>query len=146
MKTTMNSVTRPGRRLDSRSGQSMVEFSLVFVLFVTMMAGLFEFSRALWTYTTLAHATRAGARYAMVHGENNSVTADQIRQRVWDNAIGLDSTAITVTPVYAPNNKVGSFVDVQASYTFPMVVGKLLFASRGGNFQMTAASRMVVLN
>ena len=54
-------------RFGSRRGQSMVEFSLVFVLFITMMAGMFEFGRALWVYTTLAHATREGARYAMVH-------------------------------------------------------------------------------
>ena len=133
-------------RFGSRRGQSMVEFSLVFVLFITMMAGMFEFGRALWVYTTLAHATREGARYAMVHGANNSVTNDQIIARVRAQAIGLSPGDVTVTPTYAPNNQIGSFVTVQATYPFSMVLGKLLFSDGTNGFAMRASSRMVVLN
>jgi Flp pilus assembly protein TadG len=124
----------------------MVEFSLVFILFLTMMAAIFEFGRALWVYTTLAHATREGARYAMVHGVNNPVTNDQIIARVHANAIGLDSASVTVTPSYSPNNQIGSFVTVQASYPFSMVVSGLLFSDGTNGFAMNASSRMVVLN
>ena len=146
MSTRIDSRNERCRPLGSRRGQSMVEFSLVFILFVVMMAGLFEFSRAMWAYTTLAHATRQGARYAMVHGENNAVTTDQIIARVKSQAIGLDPNQITVTPTYSPDNRVGSFVRVQATYPFSMVLGKLLFTSDRNGFQMRAASRMVILN
>lgn len=105
-----------------------------------------EFSRAMWAYTTLVHATRQGARYAMVHGENNVVTTDQIIARVKSQAVGLDTSQITITPTYSPDNRVGSFVRVQATYPFSMVLGKLLFTSDRDGFQMRAASRMVVLN
>jgi Flp pilus assembly protein TadG len=139
-------INSTNERFGSRKGQSMVEFSLVFVLFLTMMAGLFEFGRALWVYTTLAHATREGARYAMVHGANNSVTNDQIIARVRAQAIGLSPGDITVTPNYSPNNQIGSFVTIQATYPFSMVLGKLLFSDGRNGFAMKATSRMVVLN
>jgi Flp pilus assembly protein TadG len=137
--------TKRRERFGSR-GQSMIEFSLVFILFITMMGGLFEFSRALWVYTTLAHATRQGARYAMVHGENNSKTASEIEAKVRADAVGLDSASLTVTPVFSPNNKVGSFVTVDATYAYSMVLGNLLFSSGRRGFAMRASSRMVVLN
>jgi Flp pilus assembly protein TadG len=124
----------------------MVEFSLVFILFLGMMAALFEFSRALWVYTTLAHATREGARYAMVHGVNNAATAAQIEARVRANAIGLDSALITVTSAYTPNNQLGGMVSVRATYTFSMILGALIFDSDPNGYVMGAKSQMGVLN
>ena len=146
MQTTKPMETNRRERFGSRRGQSMVEFSLVFILFLTMMGGLFEFSRALWVYTTLAHATRQGARFAMVHGENNSRTAAQIEANVRANAIGLETANLTVTPAFAPNNRVGSFVTVDATYAYSMILGKILFSSGQNGFAMRASSRMVVLN
>jgi Flp pilus assembly protein TadG len=146
MSTTNQMETKRRERFGSRRGQSMIEFSLVFILFITMMGGLFEFSRALWVYNTLAHATRQGARFAMVHGANNSRTAAQIEAQVRANAIGLESASLTVTPAFSPNNQPGSFVTVDATYTYSMVLGKLLFMNGRNGFAMKASSRMVVLN
>src|SRR5882724_1302459 len=47
-------------------GQALVEFATVTLLFFTLVFGIIEFGRALWTWNTIAQATRAGARYAAV--------------------------------------------------------------------------------
>jgi Flp pilus assembly protein TadG len=47
-------------------GQALVEFAMVTLLFFTLIFGIIEFGRALWTWNTIVQATRAGARYAAV--------------------------------------------------------------------------------
>jgi Flp pilus assembly protein TadG len=47
-------------------GQALVEFAMVTLLFFTLVFGIIEFGRALWTWNTIVQATRAGARYAAV--------------------------------------------------------------------------------
>ena len=49
-------------------GQAMVEFALVFPVFILLMVGLFDFGRVIWVNDTLATAAREAARFAIVHG------------------------------------------------------------------------------
>jgi Flp pilus assembly protein TadG len=63
----MRSMTRK-----SQKGQSLVEMALVVLLFFFILFGILEFARALWTYNTIVHSTRAAARWAVV---NAKVTA-----------------------------------------------------------------------
>ncbi len=49
-------------------GQALVEFSLVAFLSVMLLLSVVEISRVALVYTTVANAARAGARYAIVHG------------------------------------------------------------------------------
>ena len=58
------------KKSNGQSGAAIVEFSLVFMLFLVLSIGLFEMGRAMWIYTTLSHAARQGARFAMVRGTN----------------------------------------------------------------------------
>ena len=44
-------------------GTSMIELAIVLPIFIILMASIAEFGRFFYTYTTLAKATRAGARY-----------------------------------------------------------------------------------
>ena len=53
-------------------GQSLVEFSLIAFLSVIMLLSVVEISRMALVYTTVANAARAGARYAIVHGNLRS--------------------------------------------------------------------------
>jgi Flp pilus assembly protein TadG len=59
---------------DSR-GQSIVEFSLSALMLVLVVFGVFEASRMLLVYTTVANAARAGARYAIVNGSDSNSPA-----------------------------------------------------------------------
>ena len=52
--------------LKREEGQTLVEFAFVAMLFLLLLFGIIEFSRALWTWNTIVQATRAGARYAVV--------------------------------------------------------------------------------
>jgi len=61
----------PKRLLRSRcGGQSLVEFTLVGIPLIFVLVSVFEVSRGMWIYHTLAHAVRDGVRYASVHGYN----------------------------------------------------------------------------
>ena len=50
-------------------GATLVEFSIAATVFLTVMFGVIEFGRALWTHNALTDAARRGARYAVVHKE-----------------------------------------------------------------------------
>ena len=45
------------------NGTQMIEFALIFPVLLLLFAGTVELGRLFYTYTTLAKATRAGARY-----------------------------------------------------------------------------------
>ena len=132
-------------RGDRRRGQSMVEFSLVFIIFLMLMVGLFELGRVVWIYTTVAHAARQGARYAMVRGNSGSPDDAALVASVKAQAVGLSNAVIQVTPNWEGGGIVGTFVSVRVSYPFvPAVGGVLVGGARG--FNIASTSRMVVYN
>jgi hypothetical protein len=57
---------------DKSRGQAMVEFALVFPVFVLLLVGIFDFGRVIWVNDTLSTASREAARYAIVHGGSAS--------------------------------------------------------------------------
>ena len=59
---------------ESEKGQALLEFAAVTLLFFTLVFGIIEFGRALWTWNTIVQATRAGARYAVVEIPTNDDT------------------------------------------------------------------------
>ena len=48
-------------------GQALVEMALASLMFLFLLFGVIEVSRALYTYGTIVQATRAAARWAVVH-------------------------------------------------------------------------------
>jgi Flp pilus assembly protein TadG len=49
-----------------QSGATIVEFSMVLIIFLVFLLGVLDFSRLLYTWSVTNEATRAGARYAVV--------------------------------------------------------------------------------
>ena len=104
----------------------MVEFALFFMLYLTLLLGLLELGRLVWTVATLSYAAREGARYATVHGSGNpdtddqgqTITAASITSIVKGRAIGLDKQLIEVESVWDPDDLRGSLVRVQVEYSF----------------------------
>jgi Flp pilus assembly protein TadG len=98
------------RRSRSR-GQALVEFAIVVPVLFLMILGVFEVGRLVFYYHTINHATREGARYAIVHGENAfdgcpsgpvpfGVTAcdsdaSDIKDRIAESAVGLAPSGFT---------------------------------------------------
>ena len=54
-----------------------MEAALALLLTLTILFGIMEFGRAAWSYNTVAHAAREGARFAMVHGKTSKAPATQ---------------------------------------------------------------------
>jgi len=116
----------------------MVEFALVFPLFILLLAGMVDFGIGLYSYMTLVNATREGARLGATNCTvlacTNAVTA-----RVTAAASGLNPSPISVTctkaaggniacanntaiPPAAQNGvKNGDSVTVTSSYTYHMI-------------------------
>jgi hypothetical protein len=110
---------------------------MVAPIFFLVLLGIIEGGRFVYYYGTLNHATREGARYAIVNGANslNCPTGpaapdtvscdpggDDVRDRVRASAIGMAGPAITVTPTWFADNGRGSTVTVAASFTYSTLV------------------------
>lgn len=85
-------------------GNSMVEFTLVGIPLIFILISTFEMARGMWMYHTLAHAVKAGTRYAIVHGQNCSilpnscsVSLSQIATVIRTNGTGLPGDTVTLT-------------------------------------------------
>jgi hypothetical protein len=65
---TVRSMTIDIRQLKGESGDALVEYAIVFLLFMTMIMGTIDFGRALYTYHYLSNVTRDAARWAAVNG------------------------------------------------------------------------------
>jgi Flp pilus assembly protein TadG len=115
-------------------GSTLVEFSLIAFMFIIVLAGVVEMGRMVLVYTTVANAARAGARYAIVHGVNQTVSASgpgspctctQIQTVVKNFAsAGLVNISLLVVTVNYPNgnNNAGSPVTVSVSYPYDPLV------------------------
>jgi Flp pilus assembly protein TadG len=77
-------------------GQTLVEFAMVTLLFLTLVFGIIEFGRALWTWNTIVQATRAGARYAAVEIPTTDDT--QIKKVVAYNDPNASTSSTPVVP------------------------------------------------
>ena len=104
----------------------MIEFGLSFGIFMIFFIATVEGGRLMWSWASLAHATREGARYAMVHGEASPVADSAIGDKVKDNALGLISDDISVTTTWSDATRVrGSQVSLDATYAFRFVVSNI---------------------
>ena len=56
-----------GQKPRRSGGQALVEFSLVVVIFLVMLMGIFDFGRAIYMYNGVAEAAREIARVTSVH-------------------------------------------------------------------------------
>ncbi|HZN09533.1 MAG TPA: TadE family protein [Pyrinomonadaceae bacterium] len=54
----------------SERGAAVAEFAVACLFFFTMLIGIIEFGRLLYTHNALTDAARRGARYASLHSEN----------------------------------------------------------------------------
>ena len=96
----------------------MVEFALVAPLFFLLLFGIIEAGRFIFYYQTLNHATREGARYAIVNGPNTlgcpsgppapgtsacDVPGNNVVTRVRQSAFGVPAAGISSTGVGGPH-------------------------------------------
>lgn len=92
------------RPTSKQSGVALIEFALVAVILVVLLAGIFELGRAFWFYDALSKATRDGARAMSVAkvATINSVGVPAAKTLVANAAIAagmntFNSSYVTVT-------------------------------------------------
>ncbi|MDQ6942275.1 MAG: pilus assembly protein [Candidatus Eremiobacteraeota bacterium] len=134
-------------------GSALVEFAVASTVALTMIFGIIDFGRGLYTYHLVANAARAGSRYAIVRGSACTVTGcpattDQIQTYVRGLAPGVDPNslaAVTTWPggstcIGAATNGPGCKVTVTVTYPFRFIVPLL----PGFTMSMSSASTMVI--
>ena len=101
--------------------------------------GAVEFGRAVWTYNSISHGAREGARYAIVRGSDSgrAATADEVRDYV-RSRLPVLAPAIQVTTSWDPDKNFGSVVQVQVQHTFMPLVPLL------PSIPLSSTSRMVI--
>jgi Flp pilus assembly protein TadG len=117
---------RGWRLVKSECGSGLVEYAIIVILFMTMLLGIADFSRALYAYHFVSSQAREAARYAMVRGCSTvsthcptPATASDIQTFVKNVPLGIDASKVTVpVPTWTPDHKPGSVVSVEVDYAF----------------------------
>ncbi|HEV8412383.1 MAG TPA: TadE family protein [Bryobacteraceae bacterium] len=89
-------------------GSATIEMALVGIPIIFTLISIFEMSRGMWIYHTLAYSVKAGVRLASVHGQNcinnpPGVTNNcpksisDIAKVIKDAAVGLDPATTLLT-------------------------------------------------
>ena len=131
--TTVSDSRSTDRRRRSR-GQSLVEFAVVFPIFILILFGIIEFGFMLYSQMTVSNAAREAARVSVVDPDPCSIQ-DLANATARAAASGLNTTYLTVTgavastgsPATCSNAKQGDMVTVTVNYTyhtfFPLFFG-----------------------
>jgi Flp pilus assembly protein TadG len=155
------------RQLKDDSGSGMVEYAIVFVLLMTMILGMIDFGRALYTYHFLSNVTREATRWAAVNGftcngdsscngqgymDSRPATSSDVQTYVTKHTPpGIDTTKITTTvtwPVSTDSpavctttaNSPGCTVQVQTSYVFSFLFPWV----HSGTLTMSSTSDLII--
>lgn len=145
MKRRDNSVLRPFS-FDGDSGSSLVEYAIIFTIFITMLLAIADFSRAVYAYHFVSSQARETARYAIVRGASCTglpdcdATAAQVKAFAKNVPLGIDASKVTATPTWTPDNHPGSVVSVEVDYTFSFLFP---FVSKS-TLTMKSTSQMVI--
>ena len=81
-------------------GVALVEFALVAIIFFTLLIGIMEFGRWLFTLNAANEATRLGARLAVVCS-NSASDQVKIKNKMHQMVSGISTTNMSI--VYAPD-------------------------------------------
>lgn len=60
----------PDNQNDTERGQGLLEFAMVVGILLLLLFGIIDFSRLFFGYATMANGVREGARYAVVHPDD----------------------------------------------------------------------------
>ena len=114
----------------------MVEMALVSMLFFTLIIGILDVGRAVFTYNRISAVTRDATRHAIVHGARSSspATATDIQDYVQNKLVGL--TGVGVTTTWTPGNRRGHKVRVTVGYTYQPIIGFVPSVQLGATSQM----------
>jgi TadE-like protein len=161
-----NQGTRTRRASKSKAqGSSLVEQSFIIVFLLTMMLGIIDCGRALYTYHFVSNVAREATRWASVRSTNACApgrpntpcpaNAGNIRSTFTASMsnMGLDSSKLTITPTYAAppsigasscpavNNLAGCMVHIDVTYHYTFLFAPFISAPP---ITMSSSSEMLI--
>jgi hypothetical protein len=95
-------------RITKREGGSgLVEFALVLPVLALIFMGIFDFGRAIYSYSAISNGAREGARYGIVHPANRDsdglpYTGNTIEARAAAQLVALDPAQVSIQVCYPP--------------------------------------------
>jgi Flp pilus assembly protein TadG len=121
------------RRPPAEAGSALVEFGLIFIVFMTIVMGINGFGSALYAYHFVSHAAREATRYAVVRGstcytDDQSCVASNSASGITGPTTKADVQAFVKQ--YAPSG-----IDT-SKISFPLICG----VSDGGKCAASPAS------
>ena len=134
------------------SGQSLLEFALIFPLVALLVIGFFDLGRAVFYYSSLSNAVREASRDGIVMAYANFPTREAfiayLEDQVEDYGFGLNDIIVDVTFVNKPDSEFIEKVEVTGIYCFnpvtPMITNIIGAACSNGTpgFDLNAVSVM----
>lgn len=98
-------------------GSTLVEFAIGATVFLTVMFGIIEFGRALWTHNALADAARRAARYAVNQPASSPAGVKTTGTNVGPSLVAIRNVAVYGDPAGGSqpmvNNLTPSNIDVK---------------------------------
>jgi Flp pilus assembly protein TadG len=122
-------------------GQTLVEFASVALPLCFLTFGIITLSMAVYSYSFVCNGAREGVRYAIVHGAASlsPASASDVKSYVLTKARGLNTSYLNVSTNWTPDNKPGSVVKVQVTYSF-----QPLFPMSAVALPMSSSAQMVI--
>jgi len=123
-------------RSNREQGASLVEFALVALLLVVLLAGIVDLGRAFHSYIVITNASREGARWGSRFPNDDAGIQDKVRREAED-AGGLTVNLIEISGSRAS----GTPITVTVTYDFPTIMGGILGMD---TITMRRATEMVI--
>jgi Flp pilus assembly protein TadG len=137
----------------SARGQVLAEFAAASLAALTLMLGILDFARAVYTFHLVSDGARIATRYAIVNGVASCAggTPDPLQAYVLAASPGITASKLTVTTTCAggnsgcsslasPFNGAGCLVSVTVAYSFSLVTPFVSLLA----IPMTSRSQMVI--
>jgi len=110
---------KPQRKKEK--GQGMIEFSVSLVLVLTLVVGIVDLGRAIFTFMAL----RDGAQEGALYGSINPTQTETIKERVFGSSSYLadleSAVSVNVNTIGSPC--MGNGIEVQVTYSqFPLTM------------------------
>jgi Flp pilus assembly protein TadG len=129
------------RKRRGNRGSTMLELALIFLVFFSLLMGIFDFGQFLFIHQALVERARWAARWGMT---NNSATTAQIQNMVMygqttagsNGYFGLTSSMVTVTASNANTNNWRISVLI-SNYPYKMLSPYLSGNYTGPNINVT---------
>ncbi len=113
-----------GRQVRSKSGQALVEFTLVLPLLFVLFFSIIEFSLFFYTRISLRHVVRESARFAVTGNVLTDSTgtpmtrAKSIEQKILQGAPAVKLAASNITMVPADGGGPGEVLRITVQYSY----------------------------